>query len=313
MSGYPAQNDKLSTRGVKAMLLLALENGPAAWVTALAMKTGSDQASETYAWLGAPPAMHEFIGKRQLNELKENSFTISNKDHEANLRIKSKDMRRDKTGQIQKRVDQLATRVNNYPGALLSTLIMNGESSLCYDGQYFFDTDHSDGLSGTLSNSITFAAATGTTPTVDEFSDAIVAAIQQMYGFKDDAGEPINEDAVEFIVMVPVTYMGVALKAVAVLTGASGATATIAALAKDFTIKVATNPRLTWTTKIAVFRVDGGIQPFILQEEDGGADVVAIGDGSEYEQLNKEQIFGVDWAGNVGYGYWQGAVLVTFT
>lgn len=310
---YPAQNDKLSTRGVKSMLLLALETGTASWVTQLAMKTESDQASETYAWMGAPPSMHEFIGKRQLNELGEVSFVISNKDHEANLVIKSKDMRRDKTGVIQIRVDQLANRVNDYPAKLLSTLILSGESALCYDGQYFFDTDHSEGQSGTLSNSISFAAATGTTPTVDEMSDAIIAAISQMYLFKDDQGEPINQEAREFVVMVPVTYMGVALKAVKVLTGASGATATIAALKDDFKISVVTNPRLTWTTKFAVFRVDGAIKPFVLQEESGGRDVVAIGDGSEYEQLNKEQIFGVDWAGNVGFGYWQGAVLVTIT
>lgn len=310
---YPAQNDKLSTRGVKSMLLLALETGTAAWVTTLAMKTNSDQASESYAWLGAPPAMHEFIGKRQLNELAEVSFNISNKDHEANLRIKSKDMRRDKTGSIHVRVNQLADRVNDYPGKLLSTLILNGASALCYDGQYFFDTDHSEGSSGTLSNKITFAAATGTTPTVDEFSDAIIAAIQAMYGFKDDQGEPINQEAREFTVMVPVVLMGTALKAVSILTGANGSTATLAALKKDFTINITVNPRLTWTDTFAVFRTDGSIKPFILQEETGGLDVVAIGDGSEYEQLNKEQIFGVDWAGNVGYGYWQGAVQVTFT
>ena len=41
---------------------------------------------------------------------------------------------------------------------MLTTLMIAGESSLCYDGQYFFDTDHSDGASGTLSNSISFAA-----------------------------------------------------------------------------------------------------------------------------------------------------------
>jgi phage major head subunit gpT-like protein len=310
---YPAQNEKLSTRGVKAMLLLALETGTAGWVTDLAMKTNSDQASESYAWLSAPPAMHEFVGKRQLNELQESSFTISNKDHEANIRVKSKDMRRDKTGQIQIRVNQLATRVLDYPGTLLSRLIMNGASSLCYDGQYFFDTDHSEGDSGTLSNKITFPAATGTTPTVDEFADAILAAIQAMYGFKDSTGEPMNQSAKAFTVMVPVGMMGVALKAVAILVGANGATATIAALKGDFTISVQVNPRLTWTDTFAVFRTDGEIKPFILQEEDGGADVVAIGDGSEYEQLNKEQIFGVDWSGNVGYGYWQGAVQVTFT
>jgi len=310
---YPAQNDKLSTRSVRAMVLLALETGTAAWVASLAMRTSSDQASEDYAWVGAPPSMHEFVGKRQLDELKEVSFTVTNKDHEANLRIKSKDMRRDKTGAIQVRVDQLANRVNDYPAKLLSTLILNGASALCYDGQYFFDTDHAEGDSGTQSNKITYAAATGTTPTVDEMAGAIVAAIQQMYGFKDDRSEPINQEAKEFVVMVPVVMMGTALQAVSQLLGANGGTAILAALKGDFKITVTVNPRLTWTDTFAIFRADGGIKPFILQEEPGGADVVAIGDGSEYEQLNKEQIFGVDWAGNVAYGYWQGAVQVTFT
>jgi phage major head subunit gpT-like protein len=102
---YPAQNDRLSTRGVRSMVLLALETGSDSWIGDVAMRTNSDQASENYAWLGAPPAMHEFIGKRQLNELGEVSWTVSNKDHEANIVIKSKDMRRDKTGQIQVRID----------------------------------------------------------------------------------------------------------------------------------------------------------------------------------------------------------------
>ncbi len=310
---YPAQNDKLSTRGVKAMVLLALETGAAAWVTALAMKTNSDQASENYAWLGAPPTMHEFIGKRQLDELIENSFVISNVDHEANLRIKSKDMRRDKTGQIQVRISQFADRVNDYPAKLLTALIMNGESKLCYDGQYFFDTDHSEGKSGVQSNDITYDVVAPAAPTSEELAKAIMKAIQAMYGFKDDQGEPMNQSAKQFTVMVPVAFMTEAFMAVTALLGDNGKSAMIPALKGKFTIDIEVNPRLTWTDRFAVFRTDGNVKPFILQEEAGGIDVVAIGDGSEYEQLNKEQIFGVDWSGNVGYGYWQGAVLVTLT
>ncbi len=74
---------------------------------------------------------------------------------------------------------------------------------------------------------------------------------------------------------------------------------------------VVPNARLTWTNKFAVFRTDEAAKPFILQEEDI-PDVVALGDGSEYEQLNKEQLYGIDWTGNVAYGYWQLASLVTF-
>lgn len=309
---YPAQNEKISTRGVRGMVLAALETGTSAWVTALAMKTTSDQATETYAWLGAPPSMHEFVGKRQLDELLETSFSITNVDHEANLRIKSKDMRRDKLGMIEVRVNQFAERVLDYPAKLLTTLVMNGESKLCYDGQYFFDTDHNEGKSGAQSNDITHDVATTTAPTVDEFAAAIMKAIQQMYTFKDDQGEPMNQSAKQFTVMIPVAFMTVAFLAVAALLGDNGRSAMIPALKGKFTIDIEVNPRLTWTDRFAVFRTDGNIKPFILQEEPGGRDVVAIGENSEYEQLNKEQIFGVDWAGNVAFGYWQGAVLVTF-
>lgn len=308
----PQQFQKITANGVKGMILARLDTGPAAWVLALAMKVSSDQASEEYGWLGASPALREFIGGRTPAELRENSFSISNKDYEGSITFKSKDMRRDKLGMIQVRVNQLADRANDHPAKLMSTLIMNGESTLCYDGQYFFDTDHSEGDSGTLSNDINFDVATPTAPKEDEFAEAIIAGIQAMYLFKDDRGEPMNQSATEFTVMVPVPFMGAALKAVSILLGEGGKTAALAALKGKFTINIVINPRLTWTTKFAIFRTDEAAKPFILQEETI-PDVVALGEGSEYEQLNKEQLFGVDWTGNVGYGYWQFGCLVTLT
>lgn len=307
------QYEKITTRAVKGMLLARLDTGPAAWVTNLAMQTSSDQASEEYGWLGATPALEEYVGKRPVSEIKENSFVVSNKDHGGAVEIRSKDMRRDKTGQIQVRINQLADRALDLPAKLLTTLIIAGESAVCYDGQYFFDTDHSEGASGSQSNDISVDVATPTAPTVDEFSAALMAAIQAMYGFKDDAGEPMNQSAASFTVMVPVPFMGVALEAVAALLGTGGKSNTLPALQDRFKINVVVNPRLTWTTKFAVFRDDEAAKPFILQEEAAGRDVIALGDGSEYEQLNKKQLFGVDWSGNVAYGYWQFAVLVTLT
>lgn len=306
----PQQFDKITTRGVRGLILARLDTGPIAWVSSVAMRMQSDQAVETYAWLGNTPALREFIGGRTPAELKENSFQIVNNDYEGSITIKSKDMRRDKLGMITVRVNQLADRALDHPAKLLSTLIMNGESTLCYDGQYFFDADHSDGASGTQSNSIS-AVKAAAAPTSDEFGEAILKAIQQMHGFKDDRGEPINQSATEFVVMVPTVFMGVALKAVTAILGTGGASATLPALERYFTITVVPNPRLTWTTKFAVFRTDEAAKPFILQEETI-PDVVALGEGSEYEQLNKEQLFGIDWTGNVGYAWWQHACLVTF-
>ena len=67
-----------------------------------------------------------------------------------------------------------------------------------------------------------------------------------------------------------------------------------------------------WTDKFVLIRTDEAAKPFILQEEDI-PDVVALGDGTEYEQLHKEHLYGIDWTGNVGYGYWQFACLMTHT
>ncbi|KQW62866.1 MULTISPECIES: Mu-like prophage major head subunit gpT family protein [unclassified Ensifer] len=308
----PQQHQKITTRGVRGMILARLDTGPANWINDIAMRVTSDQAVENYAWLGSAPALREFIGGRTPAELAELSFTITNKDYEGSILIKSKDMRRDKLGVITIRVNQLADRANDHPAKLLSALIIAGESTVCYDGQYFFDTDHSEGSSGTQSNKINSIAATAATPTVAEFTKAVMAAIQQMYSIKDDRGEPTNQSATEFQVQVPVTFMAVALEAVTALLGEGGKSQTIPALKGKFSITVVPNPRLNWTTKFAVFRTDEAAKPFILQEEDI-PDVVALGEGSEFEQLNKEQLFGIDWTGNVGYGYWQLGCLVTFT
>mgnify|MGYP003631148314 CR=1 FL=1 len=308
----PKQYEKITTRGVVGMILARLETGPSAWVMDLCMQVTSDQASEEYGWLGASPALRKFMAGRQPAELRENSFVISNEDYEGSITIKSKDMRRDKFGMINVRVNQLSDRANDHPAKLLSELIENGEATACYDGQYYFDTDHEEGESGALSNDISYSVVSNTAPTADEMANAITTAIVQMYTFKDDRGEPMNQNATEFTVMVPAhpALMSAALKAKNILLGTGGATAELAALKSEFTINIVINPRLTWTTKFATFRTDEAAKPFILQQEDIPA-VVSLGEGTEYEQLKKEQLFGIDWTGNVGFGYWQYGVLTS--
>lgn len=308
----PQQFEKITTRGVRGLILSRLDTGSVAWVNALSMRVQSDQALETYPWLGNAPALREFIGGRTPKELRENSFTISNKDYEGSITIESKDMRRDKLGMIQIRVNQLADRALDHPAKLLSTLILSGESAVCYDGQYFFDTDHAEGDSGTQSNDITAPAVSTSAPTVAEFSAAVMKTIGQIYTIKDDRGEPMNQSASRFLLKVPVPFMGVALEATTALLGSGGQSNVLPALRGRFEIDVVVNPRLTWTTKFAMFRTDEAAKPFILQEE-AIPNVVALGEGSEYETLNKKQLFGIDWTGNVGFGFWQHSCLCTFT
>jgi phage major head subunit gpT-like protein len=299
----------ITSRAVIGSFYAALEQGDAGWVNDLSFKVNSNQASEQYAWLGMAPAMREWLGGRNAVDLRAFSYSLANKEHEATLEVTVPELRRDKSGQLQVRIGELADRVMSYPAKLMSTLIEAAESTTCYDGQYFFDTDHSEGSSGTQDNDITYDGSN--TLSVDEMRAAIINSVKQILGFKDDRGEPMNENARNFAVMVPLTYWQQAIEAVSLPTVAAGGANVIPNL-PGFNIRVIPNVRLTWTTKMATFRTDGRVKPFILQEE-MPMSIKAVAEGSELEFNENKHRYGVDWSGNVGYGYWQHACLTTFT
>ncbi|HUW35622.1 MAG TPA: Mu-like prophage major head subunit gpT family protein, partial [Planctomycetota bacterium] len=179
------------------------------YIPRIGMRFSSDQESETYRWLGQVPQMREWFGGRNPKGLSHEGITIANRKFESTLEISVDDLRRDKTSQISLRIGELAIRTASHWLKLLNTLIEAGTSSLCYDGHYFFDTAHAEGSSGTQLNALAAGqvpkldVTTATAPTPDEMASAILGVIGYMLGYKDDQGEPMNELAREFIVMVP--------------------------------------------------------------------------------------------------------------
>ena len=305
----------LSSRAIIGEFYNTLEqNTGALWVPGTSMLVTSDQESETYKWLGMAPAMREWVGGRVAKGFRDNGITIVNKTFEATLEVLLDEIRRDKTGQVMVRVRELAGRTNAHWAKLLSTLIIAGEAAVCYDGQYFFDTDHAEGDSGTQSNDIESNIGTTTAPTQAEMETSILKAVEAIIGFKDDQGEPMNEEATSFLVMVPVSFMSAAAAALKnpVITDGSGSRTNTITNLGGFSFELAVNPRLTWTTKFATFRTDGMTKPFIRQEEEG-VTVSAIAEGSELEFRENKHNYGVKAIRNVGYGYWQHACLTTMT
>jgi len=312
----------LSSRAIIGEFYRTLEQDIGnSWIGNVSMLFNSNQESETYLWLGQAPAMREWIGGRHAKGFRTNGLTIVNKHFESTLEVLVREMRLDKTGQVLVRIRELALRTNAHWAALLSKLILNGESTPCYDGQYFFDTDHAEGDSSTQSNLLSIAVSslpiisaeqgTATAPSARSMKALILKGVQAIMGFKDDQGEPMNENASSFLVMVPTSLMDVTNAAInsAVLSGAE--TNDLAAT-NNFSIRYAVNPRLTWTDKFAVFRTDGSVAPFIRQEETP-VQLKAIAEGSELEFNEDKHRYGVDTWRNVGYGYWQKSCLVHMT
>lgn len=291
----------------------------AGWINLVSNYFESDQASERYAWLGQSPAMREWIGGRNAKGLRESSFAIINKHYESTLDILKRDLRRDKSGQAMVRIAELAQRANSHWASLLSILIADGAETACYDGQAFFDTDHSEGNSGSQSNDLTIdiselAVANGgtaTAPAVAEFQLCVAQAIQAIVGFKDDQGEPMNENARSFLVFVPVSLWNVALTAMATPAQVAETQTALQGLkGAGFAIDVAVDPRSAWTENFAVFRTDSAIKSFIRQEEQETQLAMKWLD-SEYCFDNDAVQIGVDSWRAVGYGYWQNSCRVT--
>lgn len=309
----------LSSRAITGAYFARLETNPGVrWINACSNLFNSDQSSETYNFLGQSPAMREWLSSRQAKGFSGQGVTILNKHYEATIEVQKKDVRRDKTGQILARVQDFADRTVTHWASLLSTLMLNGATSTCYDGQYFFDTDHSEGSSGTQSNSISVdisalpAAVHGSTtaPSVEEMQQAILGGIAQILSIKDDRGEPMNENAREFCVCVPVGLYLVAVAATSALVTAALQQNLNPNLIGSMNVMVEMNPRLTWTDKFCICRTDSPIKGLIRQQEQE-VELKVKAEGSEFEFDNDAWQFGVDaWRG-VGYGYWQRMCLVT--
>lgn len=286
------------------------------WIDSVSNLFDSNQESETYKWLGMAPAMREWIGGRQAKGFRNDGVTIVNKNFEATLEVLVDEIRRDKTGQVMVRVRELAERTNSHWASLLSALLIAGEAAVCYDGQYFFDTDHVEDDSGSQSNDLTSDITTTTAPTSGEMETAILKSIEAILGFKDNQGEPMNEGARMFEIMVPVPFMSSAAGAIGSQiivdssTSRSNRILTLGSLG-GFQVGLRVNPRLTWTTKFATFRADGQTKALIRQEEEG-VTMSAIAEGSELEFKERKHLYGVKAIRNVGYGYWQRACLTTF-
>ena len=316
--------EELSDRAIIGRFFQTLEErAVASWTDGVSMLFQSDQESETYKWLGQVPMLREWIGERQAKGLTTYGVTIENLDFEATLEILRKELKFDKTDQIMVRIDELAVRSIQHWNKLLSALIEAGAATACYDAQNFFDTDHSEESSGTQDNDLATTVAAVTGPTVAEMESMILTAIQQILSFKDNQGEPMNDGAKGFLVMVPTGYMKVAVPAVynqVIVSGSASRDNTLLTLRdKGFNIGLEVNPRLatpsivtSGTGAFYVFRTDGMVKPFIRQEQEP-VTLDVIGTGSEQEIMSKRHIYGVKAARNVGYGYWQHGCLMTVT
>jgi phage major head subunit gpT-like protein len=315
----PVNRSKLTGEWVQGQYYKSLaQDTGIGWIDMVSNMFESTQDEEEYVWLGMPPAMRERIGGRNPKELREFDYSIKNKKFESTLRIKDDDMYLDKTGQLKIRIADHATRPATHWASLLSTLTLNGLTTVCYDGQYYFDTDHVEGDSGAQSNKMEVDISglpveingSTTEPSVEEMQFAIKQGIARIRSFVDDQGEPLNETSKDFLVMSGIGLADTIDQALATRGQVAASQTVLDAFQRSYNVGNVSNVRLDgWTDQFVIFRTDVQAKAFIRQQL-RKIRMSQLGPGSDNHFYNDEWLFGIDVDRNVGYGLWQHAVHV---
>lgn len=127
--------------GFKASFNTGFRSATPMW-DRIATLVPSTTAAEQYAWLGQFPRLREWVGDRQLKNLAAHDYSIKNKKFESTVAVPRDNLDDDTYGVFTPMFQEMGYTAATHPDELVYGLLADGFSTLCYDGQYFFDSDH---------------------------------------------------------------------------------------------------------------------------------------------------------------------------
>ncbi len=102
----------------------------------------ASQKSQKYGWLGKLPGVREWIGPRQVQNLEQHDYTITEKPWELTVAVNRDDIETDNLGIYTPLFQMMGQSTGSKWEQLVWALLPLGFTTVCYDGQFFFDTDH---------------------------------------------------------------------------------------------------------------------------------------------------------------------------
>jgi len=260
----------------------------------IAMTVPSQSSEEDYGWLSDFPQMIEWIGEKQVKTMEAFEYALKNKKWESTIGVKIDDIKDDKLGMLSTKIQTRAWAAKAWPARLMATLQNGSFTGLCYDGQYFYDTDHPvKGASVSNRLSVALSAATCAAATA-----SYGAARTAMMAFTDEDGELLG--------LIPDTLeVPPALEAVARILLEKDKLVDNSPNPFQGTAKVKVNPRLTSSTAWFLHMTTAPIKPFIFQLREAPHAVEQTGMDADSVFMRGEALYGLESRGNAGYGLWK--------
>jgi len=136
------ENIDLAFRGFKTLYTMAYDKAPI-YYDKIAMTVPSSARDEGYGWLSQFPQFREWLGGDRIpKDMSAHGFTITYRKFESTVSIKREDFADDRLGVFSPIFSEMGQRSRQHPDELVFPLLKSGFSTLCYDGQNYFDTDH---------------------------------------------------------------------------------------------------------------------------------------------------------------------------
>ena len=267
----------------------------------------SDGLTEEFGMLGTMPGVKEWLGDRKFEEARAMQFSITNKLWESSQAIPKTSVDDDRIGLYGPIMENMAIEATYHPDELLMSMITGGATTVCWDLQNFFDTDHEWGDSGAQSNKLTPACVSASAVTALEFRAAFDAARVKMLQYKSDKGKFFNRTVIrkmnDLLCLVPPELETVAK------------TAFQASVLSNNTVVVLDMPRVESTpllTNSAVWyliNTASPLKPFIFQAREPLHTMTKGADDLETKDLK----FMTQARYNFGYFAWWNAIQNTMT
>ena len=108
----------------------------------ISMTVPSTTRTNEYGWLNNMPRVREWIGERVVQNLSASGYAIRNRSFELTVGVDRDDLEDDNIGIYAPMFTELGRSAAAFPDELVWPLLSGGFATPCYDGQYFFDTDH---------------------------------------------------------------------------------------------------------------------------------------------------------------------------
>lgn len=298
MAVLNADNARAASRNFRAIFFNELRLAASQWWRDLFTIVPSDNQEEIFNWMVGNPSMREWIGDRRIKSVSQASFKISAKEWEATISVLRSQIIYDKLSQVRTYIQQLGQSFPMHYGDLAVDLIVNGFTSIAYDNQYYFDTDHDAGDGTTYANAATYKFSANGWATIRRQPGKLVEPAQQAddrkrylrVRYTDVFAGPDAEAAIEGVFGLQYLNPGQNNLYYNNIPPANRhIVPELAGLGEGY----------------AFFDLSKPIKPFALMIVKG-VDFVALDKPDDWNVFNKkEYIYGIDSIDNAGYGLWE--------